>query len=1053
MKNVLKRIAAFALAFVLVLGLVPFAANAANHTGGRVYFETNWTNPCIQLMIGHSGYSIGYPMTKEAGNRYYVDVPTWDGAWDFAVFGTDGEWGGENNSIANRKKWAPNSTGVDNSGYQFQSGKKYLITSTGSDNVSVKEVFSVNVATPTNGTITISKTLAAAGESVLIIATPASGYDLESIVYEPDGQSKVYINAVDNQYSFQMPSANVTVSATFKRHTHTWSFTGLQTDKVTASCGCGAKETLQIHAPDLQNGSYNATLSDGNGGQAPATLGGLTVGNIRYGTATDKLLQAPTTSGEYIASVTIGDESFAKVEYKIEKKQPVIPTGLVAYYSNTLADITLPTGWRWTWDNPSTPVGDVGIKTFKASFDGDANTEAVTAVDLTVEVKPSAVELTVTTDKTEYTYGDIVKITVVRTPTGKPATEPVSVDDSLKNVVVVGEPSEDDPYVDMANLPYYAPGGVTVEVDTAKWKVAPGALNWRIVVAPDGNVEMGGKDFSIKLNKADPEVVAPTASAIINGQTLADSTLTGGSATGVGGQAVTGTFSWEDATIKPTVADSETTEYTVVFTPDDTVSYNTTTCKVKLTVDPLMHTVTLDPNYGSETAYTEAVEDGTGLAYPAESYEPYREHYRFDGWFASDDNGTTFTGEAVDLDTLTVTTDVTLYAKWTRVYDLFVEGIQATEYNASDMLGDGTVSYDPTTNTLTLNNASLEGVNTAEHGGSAIAYFGSGDETLTIQLKGNNTAKALENSQYQTIAIEVHLADLVITGSGNLTATAAAAAGTVQEASYGIHVVNGSLTMNGSGTVFAIAEAETRNTYCLGIITRNDVIVNSGTLKAFANKDTAATDASCGIQTGSDVKVNGGKLIAYSGATDALHARGIEADKVFVSADGSIEVYGTEMAIFAWTDVTVEEAKRVLEVKDEKDDESKYLKTVAGEEWEDYDYVKTVPAFTVTFVADGQTVDTQTVASGEDATLPEVPAREGYTGEWDSDGKNITTDTTITAQYEKISTGGNAGGSDNPDTGDSSNLILWSVLGIASLLCVAVLLVILYRKKGKYQSR
>ena len=77
------------------------------------------------------------------------------------------------------------------------------------------------------------------------------------------------------------------------------------------------------------------------------------------------------------------------------------------------------------------------------------------------------------------------------------------------------------------------------------------------------------------------------------------------------------------------------------------------------------------------------------------------------------------------------------------------------------------------------------------------------------------------------------------------------------------------------------------------------------------------------------------------------------------------------------------------------------------------------------------------------------------------DGKNITTDTTITAQYEKISTGGNAGGSenpdaggnaggnDNPDTGDSSNLILWSVLGIASLLCVAVLLVILYRKKGK----
>ena len=54
---------------------------------------------------------------------------------------------------------------------------------------------------------------------------------------------------------------------------------------------------------------------------------------------------------------------------------------------------------------------------------------------------------------------------------------------------------------------------------------------------------------------------------------------------------------------------------------------------------------------------------------------------------------------------------------------------------------------------------------------------------------------------------------------------------------------------------------------------------------------------------------------------------------------------------------------------------------------------------------------------------------------------------------ENPDAGDNAGGNDNPDTGDSSNLILWSVLGIASLLCVAVLLVILYRKKGKYQSR
>jgi len=40
-------------------------------------------------------------------------------------------------------------------------------------------------------------------------------------------------------------------------------------------------------------------------------------------------------------------------------------------------------------------------------------------------------------------------------------------------------------------------------------------------------------------------------------------------------------------------------------------------------------------------------------------------------------------------------------------YDLWVAGTQVTKSNQSDVLGDGTVSYDPTTNTLTLNDADL----------------------------------------------------------------------------------------------------------------------------------------------------------------------------------------------------------------------------------------------------------------------------------------------------------------------------------------------------------
>ena len=54
---------------------------------------------------------------------------------------------------------------------------------------------------------------------------------------------------------------------------------------------------------------------------------------------------------------------------------------------------------------------------------------------------------------------------------------------------------------------------------------------------------------------------------------------------------------------------------------------------------------------------------------------------------------------------------------------------------------------------------------------------------------------------------------------------------------------------------------------------------------------------------------------------------------------------------------------------------------------------------TVTFTADGQFVSTEKVEYGKDATLPAVPEKDGCVGKWDSNGKNITGDTTITAVY------------------------------------------------------
>ena len=90
---------------------------------------------------------------------------------------------------------------------------------------------------------------------------------------------------------------------------------------------------------------------------------------------------------------------------------------------------------------------------------------------------------------------------------------------------------------------------------------------------------------AITVNKATPLVMTePTVSAITYGQTLADSTLAEGIVM-VGESPIEGSFAWKTGTVKPSVADSGETLYDVVFTPNDTMNYETAECKVTLIVN------------------------------------------------------------------------------------------------------------------------------------------------------------------------------------------------------------------------------------------------------------------------------------------------------------------------------------------------------------------------------------------------------------------------------------------------------------------------------------
>lgn len=87
--------------------------------------------------------------------------------------------------------------------------------------------------------------------------------------------------------------------------------------------------------------------------------------------------------------------------------------------------------------------------------------------------------------------------------------------------------------------------------------------------------------------------------------------------------------------------------------------------------------------------------------------------------------------------------------------------------------------------------------------------------------------------------------------------------------------------------------------------------------------------------------------------------------------------------------IPADNAEHIVVVEDHAGNKTTYTVTV-------------MKNYTVTYKADGETVSTETVGHGKDATLPAVPAKEGFVGKWDAEGKNITNDTTISVVYTEI---------------------------------------------------
>ncbi len=179
-------------------------------------------------------------------------------------------------------------------------------------------------------------------------------------------------------------------------------------------------------------------------------------------------------------------------------------------------------------------------------------------------------------------------------------------------------------------------------------------------------------------------------------------------------------------------------------------------------------------------------------------------------------------------------------------YGVYVAGTEVTSANAEDVLGNGKVSYNPATNTLTLNGAQITHDNTAIRA----------TDDLNIEVIGEvriKTTSAYGISSYPK-------GNVTISGEGNLI---------INASGDGINLY-GDATFNNSGNVSITSETS------YGINLRGQLNINNGTVKV-ENQDTFAIAAKNGISIASTHAI-----------TEPVNGEvKLEGDYYYVMSDGS----------------------------------------------------------------------------------------------------------------------------------------------------------------------
>ena len=370
------------------------------------------------------------------------------------------------------------------------------------------------------------------------------------------------------------------------------------------------------------------------------------------------------------------------------------------------------------------------------------------------------------------------------------------------------------------------------------------------------------------------------------------------------------------------------------------------------------------------------------------------------------------------------------------VFDpLKVNGIEVTSANKDDILGDAdglgaTVSYDPDTNTLTLNNATL----TVSEDFAAIHAL---IPDLTIVLKGENQINgsgSTENGIYSN-------GDLTITGSGRLQ---------IRGTGFGLYG-NSAITLTGGADVDIIVDFSSDGApqpysavRALGGLTvdgatlnaKNNATQDAGFGTPGINTDlTAINGAKVNISSVNDHGICGDVIVSGAGTVVNASSASGEHYGIFAGQEDIFgELGGDQKGIFTISDGAVVTASGGKGAMRWKPDLSGYTDPVvaagdsaaaeeiigdpAGTEYQNEKYVQVRSSLEP--VEPTEPTDPTDPTTPTDPTEPTDPAKPEQPGK-------------------------PSGQTESPQTGDGSDMALWIGLMLAS--CGGVLGILDYRRK------